>query len=179
MAFPTGEVHRYYLKGGDPKLVGAEALAFALADFVGLPVPACALCLRGEPPDIWFASEEGPVRSGIEEIIERCTSQSIDFEVGEPPSDVRRVCRAPGEAPNRLTPSTSPRRAAAHRPLARSRIPHSGIYALSTSVLRGTQSERCRAVPHLAVAWRGGWPRSRRSRIEQRAHSSRRRRHRC
>jgi hypothetical protein len=60
--------HRYILKGPDPVVVIAEALAYELAAVVGLNVPPCAFCRIPGQHDIWFASRAQRQR-GVDQLL--------------------------------------------------------------------------------------------------------------
>ncbi len=61
---------KYFLKGPAAEIVFAEAAGYTLAKLVGLAVPDCALCHLPGSSDVWFASAEIPVRSGVELLID-------------------------------------------------------------------------------------------------------------
>jgi hypothetical protein len=59
----------YFLKGPDSQTVIAEALGYEFAQMVGLSVPRAALCRIPGRSEIWFASEDAGIRSGVERLL--------------------------------------------------------------------------------------------------------------
>jgi hypothetical protein len=66
---PAVDGERYYFKRGGVDSVVAEALAYTLAERVGLTVPGWALCRMPPDNEIYFASQAVSFNSGVDSLI--------------------------------------------------------------------------------------------------------------
>ena len=67
---PASDGERYFFKRGSVETVVAEALAYSLAEAVGLSVPLWALCRMPPDNEIYFASQAVSINSGVDSLIE-------------------------------------------------------------------------------------------------------------
>lgn len=61
----------YILKGPETSVVFAEAAAYELAGLLDLPVPPHAGCMNPGSNDLWFGSQEMPVRASLDQLLAR------------------------------------------------------------------------------------------------------------